>query len=264
MPVLSFKESSYSISKCSNEFVLDIIESKGMTSRNLQSVSWTVLSVAALTTSTLRNTLNTLVSTSFSNLKYVKFDKATISSVAGKVVEIKVNATNFLSKSANKTITLDFLSYKKIIIEGIYATYYLVADHENKFFVSARIPTCDGDNVDELMIEERAVTLLCQLYKSDGVTLVSNLTQCTIPANKMALGNSYKIKFSASNPYNSSMNSYEWSDILINSTDIEVYINGGNRKISLDTDTLFTSNVEPKTANMVYYWTCHEADSKSF
>lgn len=65
---------------------------------------------------------------------------------------------------------------------------------------------------------------------------------------------SYKIKFTASNPSDSSMTVTEWSDIAVNNPDLSVYISGGNRKITLDIDNTFEANVEPKTSSLVYKW----------
>lgn len=174
--MLSFRESSFHVSKCSKEFTLDIFDSKGLTERNPISVTWNVLSVNALTTSAQKVALNALVNTNFANLKYIKFNETTIASLAGSPVEIKVTVTNFFSQTSNKTIIITFLAEKRIVLEGLYSSYTLFPDVDQNFFVTARIPSCSGDNLTDVLEEERNLIVLCQLYKSNGGTLIKNLT----------------------------------------------------------------------------------------
>ena len=264
VPVLELRQTTFEVSKCTTEFLVDMFDSKGMTSRNAQSIAWNILSVNALTSSATKIALDSHINTNFANLRYVKFDQSAINNVTGTPVELKVNATNFLGKSSSETIEIKFLSYKKIVLEGIHSTYSLQTELDNKFFISAKIPVCSGDDMTALISQERSIILSCELYNSDGVTSVANLTNWTIPANTMSSGTSYKIKFTATNPSDSNMTTYDWSDIHVNNSDFTVFINGGNREISLDINNTFEANVEPKTSNLVYYWMCHDVSSGSF
>jgi hypothetical protein len=135
-----FTSSSSSVSVCSKEFFLDIFSSKGLTYRNPTSVTWNVLSVASITTSAQRNSLNSMVSANFANMRHVKFDEATIATLANKSVEFRVTATNFLGKSGTKDVLIYFLNTKKIVLDGYHPNYVLLANVDQKFYLSAYIP----------------------------------------------------------------------------------------------------------------------------
>lgn len=126
--------------------MLDIFSSKGITSRNPKSIVWNVLSVSSITTSPEKVSLDTMVNTQFSNLKFMKLNSASIASVSGKKVEIQVTITNFLNKSASQTVLVNFLSTKSLILEGVFSKYELVQNKDQAIFASARIPLCSGDD----------------------------------------------------------------------------------------------------------------------
>jgi hypothetical protein len=80
----------------------------------------------------------------------------------------------------------------------------------------------------------------------------------------MIYPNTYKIKITASNPSDSSMDITKWATVNVKISDLVVFIDGGDRKIDISIDNTFRVNVEPKNSNLVYRWSCHEQGSGSF
>ena len=96
--------------------------------------------------------------------------------------------------------------------------------------------------------------ITCALYQNDAVTLVLSLTDCKIPANTMTFPNTYKIKFTATNPADGTQTIIQWSDIHVSEAELSVFIEGGDRSISTEINNIFIANVEPKKTTMIYRW----------
>lgn len=77
-----------------------------------------------------------------------------------------------------------------------------------------------------------------------------------IPKDTLAYPQTYKLKFTATNPANSSQVTTVWSDVSVKSSNLTVFIDGGNRAISTDANYTLIANVEPKSENLVYKWGC--------
>ena len=140
-------------------FMLDIFSSKGLTFRNPTAISWNIVSIDSSTTSTERNTLDAFVSANFINMKFIKFDSATIGSLTNKVVEVKATVTNFLGKTGSGTILVNFSNTKKIIIEGLYSSYLLVDNEDQRLFLTVKLPYCSGDNRATLLQQEESISI---------------------------------------------------------------------------------------------------------
>ena len=197
-PEIIFNANSFDVSFWANSFILDILNSKGLTNRNLSSVTWSILSIDSITTSVEKDSLNSYLSSNFANLKYIKFDYSTISSLAGKTLEISVSLTNFLSQTSSKSVLVNFLSTKEIILDGLFSSYSLSENVDQIFHLSTRIPICSGENAQTIKSQEQSISVSCELYQSDGITLVQVLTNCTIPKYTMSYPNSYQLKVTAS------------------------------------------------------------------
>ena len=197
-PEIIFNTNSFDVSYWSNSFVLDILNSKGLTNRNLSAISWNVLSINSITTSTEKDSLNSYLSTNYSGLKYIRFDSSTVLGLAGKTVEISVSITNFLGQSSSKSVLVNFLSSKTIVIEGLFTSYSLSENEDHMFYLSTKIPYWNGENTATILSQEQAISISCDLYQSDGTTLVQTLTNWKILMNTMTYPNSYKLKVTAS------------------------------------------------------------------
>lgn len=263
-PQIEFRKTSITVPLCSNKFVLDIFSSKGLTMRKPKSIVWNVVSIDTLTTSAERNTLDAYVNSNFANMKFVSFDQVRIASLASKIVEIKAAATNFLDETGDSNVIVTFLNVKKIVIEGLYPSYLLVDNEDQKLFLSARIPYCSGENRQTILDQEKNLVIDCALYESDGTTLVASLTKCKIPIGSMIYPNTYKLKVSASNPADASQSTVEWSDIHVKKANLTVFIHGGDRAISVSQDMNFISNVKPWSSTVVYRWSCVDEASNTY
>jgi hypothetical protein len=92
-------------------------------------------------------------------------------------------------------------------------------NQNHHFFATARIPACLSDNSLTIALQEKDLTVTCELYQSVGTILLLNMTtNCSIPSNTMSYPNSYMIKFTATNPNDSTMTAIRWSDIEIKSS----------------------------------------------
>lgn len=263
-PFIIFRYTSTDVTKCADKFILDIFASKGLTSRNPTSIIWTVESIDSVTSSALKTSLNSTVYTSFNGKKYVELNQTTVSSLEGKLVEFKVSVTNFLGKTSTKNILISFLSTKKIVLEGLYSSYSLYDNQDQKLFLSAKIPYCTGDDKVSIYTQEQSIVTTCILYQDDETTLVSALTDCKIPAGTMSYSNTYKLKITAQNPSNSSMDIEEWATINIALTDYAVFINGGDRSISVNNSYSFSASISPMSSNLKYKWSCIDAMSNTY
>ena len=99
------------------------------------------------------------MSSSFSNKKYIELDSTTVSSLAGKAVEFKVTVTNFLGKSSYSTTLINFLNSKRIILDGLYSTYTLLDNQDQKLFLTGSIPYCSGNDRAAILSQERSITI---------------------------------------------------------------------------------------------------------
>jgi hypothetical protein len=162
--------------------------------------------------------------------------------------------TNFFNLADTNTILLTFSSSKLLILEGFHS-YFLLADNEvNMFYLSAKIPYCLGDDKAVLLAHEKTITIACELYQSDGTTLISTLTDCTIAQNTMSYPTKYKLKVIATNPSEASQTITKWANIDTKMSNITVFIHGGNRAVSLAHNNNFFANVNPFTGSLIYRW----------
>ena len=77
---------------------------------------------------------------------------------------------------------------------------------------------------------------------------------CTIPSGTMSYLNSYKIKFTATIPSNSNMTAIKWADIDTKPSEISLFIDGGDRAITVERENVFIANAEPKSNDLIYHW----------
>jgi hypothetical protein len=80
----------------------------------------------------------------------------------------------------------------------------------------------------------------------------------------MSYPKSYKIKFTAKNPSDSTMTTTKWSDIQIKTSSLSLFIDGGDRDITIDKENSFIANAEPKSSNLIYKWGCYEQTTGAF
>jgi uncharacterized protein Veg len=152
-----------------------------------------------------------------------------------------------------------------LVIDGVHSTYMLMENQNHHFFATARIPVCLSDNSLTIALQEKDLTVTCELYESVGTILLLNMTtNCSIPSNTMSYPNSYMIKFTATNPNDNTMTTIRWSYIEIKTSRLSWFINGGDRDITVDRDNSFVVNAEPKSNNLIYRWGCYEQLSGSF
>lgn len=80
----------------------------------------------------------------------------------------------------------------------------------------------------------------------------------------MSYPKSYKIKFTAKNPSDNTMTTTKWSDIQIKTSSLSLFIDGGDRDITIDRENSFIANAEPKSSNLIYKWGCYEQTTGAF
>ena len=264
VPQIVIGYNSLNVPLCSDQFMLDIFSSKGITARNPKSIVWNVLSISSITTSPEKISLDTMINTQFSNMKYMKFDSTSIASVSGKKVEIQVNVTNFLNQSTSQIVLVNFLSTKTLILEGVFSNYELVQNQDQILFVSAQIPFCSGDDKNTIKLQQENLIIKWDLYDSSGTIIILSLQNWVIPKGTISYPNTYKLLFTASNPADSTQTVTYWSNVLVKMPDISVFIDGGDKSISLDIDNNLVANVQPINSNVTFKWSWIEDSTGTF
>jgi hypothetical protein len=55
-----------------------------------------------------------------------------------------------------------------LVIDGVHSTYMLMENQNHHFFATARIPVCLSDNSLTIALQEKDLTVTCELYESVG------------------------------------------------------------------------------------------------
>ena len=76
--------------------------------------------------------------------------------------------------------------------------------------------------------------------------------------------NTYQVKFTAKNPADSTQTVTYWSNISVKMPNLSVFIDGGDKSISLDIDNNLIANVEPTGSNVTFKWSWIEEKTGSF
>lgn len=101
--------------------------------------------------------------------------------------------------------------------------------------------------------------ITCQLLNKTDNSIISTLTDCKIPKNTMIQSEgSYKLKFMAVNPNDTTMNADLMSTITLQTPSMKVFIDGGDRSVSTTELMSLTANVEPPNPSYIYEWTCKD------
>jgi len=99
------------------------------------------------------------VNANYANKKYIRLNNTTVSGLQDKVVEFKVTLTNFLGISGSSTVIVTFITTKKIIIDGLFSTYFMIDNVDNKLFLSASLPYCPADDRQVILNTEKNLTI---------------------------------------------------------------------------------------------------------
>lgn len=146
-PVVLFRKNvaNDKIPYCTEDIVVDIASSLGLTSRAPESVVWSIYSMYASSTSLKKDIEDDVLDKAEDELSF-RLTPSQVKSLTGRDVTFKATVTNFLGLSSSNTTEIEFENSKEIILTDLEDIYFVSVMEDFKLTPRVRIPYCPGSS----------------------------------------------------------------------------------------------------------------------